>query len=41
MKTKKCQKLMFNLPDKEKYVAYVRTLKQALNYGLIWKKYKE
>ena len=38
MKIKKCRKLSCNLYDKENYVAHIRTLKQALNHGLILKK---
>ena len=37
MKIKKCNKLVSNLYDKNKYVAHTRTLKQALNHGLILK----
>ena len=36
MKIKKCKKLVCNLYDKNNYVAHVRTLKQALNRGLIF-----
>ena len=39
MKIKKCNKLVCNLYDKEEYVAHIRTLKQALNHGLVLKKY--
>ena len=38
VKIKSYQKLLFDLYDKEKYVAHVRTLKQTLNYGLVSKK---
>ena len=38
MKTSKCNKLVCNLHDKKNYVAHIRSLKQALNYGLILKK---
>ena len=34
----KCEKLICIIEDKEKYVIYVRALKQALNNGLILKK---
>ena len=33
----KCEKLIFSIEDKEKYVARIRALKQALNHGLILK----
>ena len=39
MKIKKCNKLVCNLYDKKGYVVHIRTLKQALNHGLILKKY--
>ena len=39
MKIKKCNKLVCNLYDKKEYVVHIRTLKQALNHGLILKKY--
>ena len=38
MKIDKCKKLLCNLYNKEKYVAHIRSLKQALNHGLILKK---
>ena len=38
MKIKKCRKLVFKFYNKEKYIAYSRTLKQALNHGLVMKK---
>ena len=38
MKIKKCNKLIRNLYDKKQYFVHVRTLKQALNHGLILKK---
>ena len=38
MKIKKCNKLVCNLYDKNKYFAHIRALKQALNHGLILKK---
>ena len=34
-KIKKCNKLACNIQDKENYVVHIRTLKQALNHGLI------
>ena len=39
MKIRKFNKLVCNLYDKKEYVAHIRTLKQALNHGLILKKY--
>ena len=39
MKIRKFNKLICNLYDKREYVAHIRTLKQALNHGLILKKY--
>ena len=33
----KCKKLVCNLYNKEKYVVQIRSLKQALNHGLILK----
>ena len=41
MKTKKCNKLVCNLYSKNNYVAHIRTLKQALNHGLIFKKVRK
>ena len=38
MKIKKCHELVCNLSDKNKYITHIRTLKQALNHGLILKK---
>ena len=38
MKINKCNKLVCNLYDKNNYVIYIRSLKQALNKGLILKK---
>ena len=37
-KIEKCNKLVRNIYDKENYVIQIRTLKQALNHGLIFKK---
>ena len=38
MKINKCSNLVCNLYDKNNYVAHIRSLKQALNHGLILKK---
>ena len=38
MKIGKCKKLACNLYDKKNYVVHIRSLKQALNHGLILKK---
>ena len=38
MKIHKCKKLVCNLRNKKKYVVRIRSLKQALNYGLKLKK---
>ena len=38
MKTNKCCKLLYNLYDKNKYIVHIRSLKQALNHGLMLKK---
>ena len=38
MEVNKCNKLVFNLYSKNNYVIHIRSLKQALNYGLILKK---
>ena len=38
-KTEKCKKLLCNIHDKENCVVHIRALKQALNHGLILKKY--
>ena len=35
MKIRKCNKIVYNLYDKNNYIAHIRTLKQALNHGLI------
>ena len=37
MKIDKCNKLVCNLYDKKSYVVHIRSLKQALNHGLILK----
>ena len=39
MKIKKYNKLVCNIHDKENYVVHIRAVKQALNHGLILKKY--
>ena len=39
MKIGKCSKLACNLYDKKNYVVHIRSLKQALNHGLILKKF--
>ena len=41
MKINICSKLICNIQDKEKYILHIRALKQALNNGLILKKYIE
>ena len=38
MKIGKCKKFVCNLYDKKSYVVHIRSLKQALNHGLILKK---
>ena len=38
MKINKCSKLVCNFYDKNNYVAHIRSLKHALNHGLILKK---
>ena len=38
MKIKKCNILVCSLYSKNNYVTNIRTLKQALNHGLIFKK---
>ena len=38
MKIDKCKKLVFNLYDKKDYFVHIRSLKQALNHGLLLKK---
>ena len=38
MKIDKCKKLACNLHNKKKYAVHIRSLKQALNHGLILKK---
>ena len=41
MKIKKCSKITCTILNKENYVIHIRALKQALNNGLILKKYIE
>ena len=41
MEINKCNKLVCSVQDKEYYVVHIRALKQALNHGLILKKYIE
>ena len=38
-KIKKCKKFICSVEDKESYVVHIKALKQALNHGLILKKY--
>ena len=38
-KVKKSNQSVCNISDKENYVVHIRALKQALNHGLILKKY--
>ena len=38
MQINKCSRLVCNLYDKNNYVVHIRSLKQALNHGLILKK---
>ena len=38
MKINKCCKLVYNLYDKNNYVVHIRSLKQALDHGIILKK---
>ena len=38
MEINKCSKLACNLYDKNNYVVHIRSLKQALDHGLILKK---
>ena len=38
MKINKCSKLVCNLFDKNDYVVHIKSLKQTLNYGLMFKK---
>ena len=38
---KKCNKLACNIYDKENYGVHIRSIKQALNHGIILKRYLE
>ena len=38
MKIDKCKKLLCNLVNKKRYVVHIKSLKQALNHGLKFKK---
>ena len=38
MKIDKCKKLVCNLRNKKNYVVHIKSLKQALNHGLKFKK---
>ena len=38
MKIKKCNKLVCNLYDKNNYAVHIRSSKQTLNLGLVFKK---
>ena len=40
-KVNKVEKLICSIEDKEKYVMHIKVLKQALNHGLVLKKYTE
>ena len=40
-KVNKVEKLICSIEKKEKYVIHIRYLKQALNHGLVFKKYIE
>ena len=40
-KIDKCSELVCNLYHKKNYVVHIRSLKQALNHGLIFKKFIE
>ena len=40
-KVYKVEKLICDIENKEKYVMYIKALKQALNHGLVFKKYIE
>ena len=40
-KIKNFNKLVCSVRDKKKYIVHIRALKQALNHGLILKKYTE
>ena len=38
MKIDKCEKLVCNLQNKKKYIVHIKSLKQASNHGLKFKK---
>ena len=38
MKIDECKKLVCNLKNKKKYVVHIKSLKEALNHGLKFKK---
>ena len=40
MKIKKVEKIVANLHDKTEYIIHIRNLKQALNHGLVFKKFR-
>ena len=40
MKINKCNKLVCNLYDKNNYVVHIRSLKQALDHGILKKVHK-
>ena len=40
-KIERCNKLVCTMHDKENYLVHIKALKQALNHGLIFKKYKK
>ena len=40
MKIKKAKKLVANLQDKTEYIIHIRNLKQAINHGLVLKKFQ-
>ena len=39
MKIEKVEKLIVDIHDKTEYVIHIRNLKQALNHGLVFKKF--
>ena len=41
MKIEKFEKLVANLHDKTEYVIHIRSSKQALNHGLVFKKFRK
>ena len=40
IKTEKAEKFVANLHDKKEYVIHIRSLKQAIDQGSLWKKYR-